>query len=407
MRLNGRIYICRWLFPRFCTHPLCEIRSTGIDEAKSCMTVSAHRPSFYYGPLQTVLSDAYTSLDILVDLDYPIPLILPRVSVILKCVIVLSEGRPTAIARRVRSSSDIEYYRDYILHSRFGFYCNSQSPLSVPNKNMSAPIPLFTPVECGGQLSLPQLFDFQRIHSPNFPLFLYKNADTGNHVQLTYKHVGERIHFAARQVLEHVEHLPTRLSSKPHVIAIIAVAGEPKSISIEIRYRADNKISDTITATTIVLGILRAGCIPFLVAPRNSKEAIQHLLKKSEAELLYYSNDEATRLKAESSGMEKSRLQFVPTFEELYSPDTVFDLLPEMGAVDMSSTCVIFHSSGESLHPLYCSCRSAKRVLLPGSTAFPKVIPISHRNVEAYYTLGFGTSGYRTQKQWSMIFCNG
>jgi len=61
--------------------------------------------------------------------------------------------------------------------------------------------------------------------------------------------------------------------------------------------------------------------------------------------MVYSSNDDATRHKVESSGFP---VQIMPTFEELYSPEAVFQLLPDMPDVDMSSTAIIFHSSGNA-----------------------------------------------------------
>jgi len=103
----------------------------------------------------------------------------------------------------------------------------------------------------------------------------------------------------------------------------------------------------------MILGVIRAGFIPFLISPRNSTEAIIHLLKQGNARMVYSSNDDATRHKVESSGLS---MRIMPTFDELYSPDAVFELLPDMPDVDMNSTAVIFHSSGKvyspSLHTL-------------------------------------------------------
>jgi len=63
--------------------------------------------------------------------------------------------------------------------------------------------------------------------------------------------------------------------------------------------------------------------------------------------MVYSSNDDATRHKVESSGFP---MWIMPTFEELYSPDAVFQLLPDMQGVDMSSTAIIFHSSGKACY---------------------------------------------------------
>ena len=86
----------------------------------------------------------------------------------------------------------------------------------------------FTPVKCGGSLSFPQLYDFQRQHSPDFPLFAYTDRENGLQRELTYRQVGERIHYAARRVADELGISGTASTPKdsPPVIAIVAVAGK-------------------------------------------------------------------------------------------------------------------------------------------------------------------------------------
>ena len=93
---------------------------------------------------------------------------------------------------------------------------------------MAAHTSQFAPIKCEGSQSLPQLYDFQRQHSPDFPLFAYTETATGLTLELTYRQVGERIHYAARRVMEELAISGTTVSTHP-VIAVVAVAGKPSS----------------------------------------------------------------------------------------------------------------------------------------------------------------------------------
>lgn len=98
---------------------------------------------------------------------------------------------------------------------------------------------------------------------------------------------------------------------------------------------------------------MRAGFTVFAISPRNSPEAVAHLLLKTEATFLLVSPEPSIGALAEaglrilqSSGTEIS-MDHMPTFEDLFSSarDANFVAYPSV-SFDMNSTALILHSSG-------------------------------------------------------------
>ena len=112
-------------------------------------------------------------------------------------------------------------------------------------------------------------------------------------------------------------------------------------------------VTDAITYSAVLLGILRAGHIAFLVSPRNSAAAVADLLNKTNCTHVLASQDpHMSRLVEEALAAIDGVIQHaMPEFEHLFSPegttmeDAFHDVL-EMPEFDLDSPALILHSSG-------------------------------------------------------------
>ena len=116
----------------------------------------------------------------------------------------------------------------------------------------------------------------------------------------------------------------------------------------------------------MMIGIVRAGHTAFPISPRNSPAAIAHLLKTADVKILIVGREKNFQALAEASlsimqGIKPST-HLMPTFEDLYLPDSEKNFVPlPFRKPDLNETSIILHSSG--------------------STAFPKAIPWNHYQI--------------------------
>ena len=122
----------------------------------------------------------------------------------------------------------------------------------------------------------------------------------------------------------------------------------------------NTKVStDTITYVTTEIGIIRAGFTVFPISPRNSPEAIAHLLKKTGARMVLVSGEPvlqklaAATLEILNKDEDKQDLVIstMPQFEDLYT-DKVFngDCEPYPSVnYNLDAPAIIMHSSGWSI----------------------------------------------------------
>ncbi len=116
----------------------------------------------------------------------------------------------------------------------------------------------------------------------------------------------------------------------------------------------------------MMIGIIRAGHVAFPISPRNSPAAIAHLLKTANVKQLIVGQEKNFQTLAEISLThlqgDKPQIHAMPSFEELYLPDSDKDFVPlSHKKPDLNETSIILHSSG--------------------STAFPKAIPWNHYQI--------------------------
>ncbi|KAI0298355.1 acetyl-CoA synthetase-like protein [Multifurca ochricompacta] len=207
-------------------------------------------------------------------------------------------------------------------------------------------------------LCLPDLYDWQYKNSPGHPFFVYE-YDHGKVETISWAETVRGVHRAAHLLASRVPPgaVTAALEGQPIVIAVLAA-------------------TDTVTYVTTEVGILRAGFTVFPISPRNSPEAIAHLLKKTEVRHLLVGGEPMLQKLATASleflradGHPETPFSRMPGFEDLYPheyPDSEFKRYPEV-KFDLNAPSLILHSSG--------------------STAFPKPIVWTHKLLLTFCTV--------------------
>ncbi|TFY80855.1 hypothetical protein EWM64_g3157 [Hericium alpestre] len=193
-------------------------------------------------------------------------------------------------------------------------------------------------------LTLPDIYDWHYENSPNHPLFRYEDSP-GKLKSITWAEAVRAIHRAS--------YLLASLS--PPALVEAAKEGRPSVI-------ATLALSDTITYFTTEVGILRAGFTVFPISPRNSPEAIAHLLKKTNARHLLVGGEPILqKLSAATLQLlakdEEAKLDLtvspMPVFEQVYPPNASeleFTRYPNI-KYDLKTHALILHSSGSTSFP--------------------------------------------------------
>ena len=107
---------------------------------------------------------------------------------------------------------------------------------------------------------------------------------------------------------------------------------------------------DSVTFTYLAMGIMRAGCVFFPISPRNSSQAVAHLLVKTNCRHVFVSPDLANQtLIATAIGSIEEPFKVIthttPTFEDLR--EGTYDGAPfEAPKRSPDDPAAIFHSSG-------------------------------------------------------------
>lgn len=102
-------------------------------------------------------------------------------------------------------------------------------------------------------------------------------------------------------------------------------------------------------------GILRSGCVAFLISPRNALDGVVHLLTVSNACLIFGSSDHTEKVLLDGVKAkigERIKVIEAPLFSDIFKIDGDQDeraLLPPMTAPqDNHETSLIIHSSGST-----------------------------------------------------------
>jgi acyl-CoA synthetase (AMP-forming)/AMP-acid ligase II len=118
---------------------------------------------------------------------------------------------------------------------------------------------------------------------------------------------------------------------------------------------------DTVTYVTAEVGILRAGFSIFPISPRNSPEAVAHLLKKTGAKYILVGGEPMLQKLANTAlellradGHHEIPSSHMPHFEDLYpedDSDSEFENYPTV-KFDLEAPSLILHSSGQHVMDL-------------------------------------------------------
>ncbi|TFK21458.1 acetyl-CoA synthetase-like protein [Coprinopsis marcescibilis] len=207
----------------------------------------------------------------------------------------------------------------------------------------------FTPPPLDGSLHPAELYDWNSRNNPNHPLYVYANED-GTTTTILWPEAVDAIYHGVKRIRRIMNWSPGL--TNPPIIAILSAA-------------------DSITYTTMVTAIFRAGYIAFPLSPRNSPGAVAHLLNVlSVGHLLVGQEPSMQSLASEALELMKipvrPKTSPMPQFEDIFGQPKVDpnDVAYEKGELD--DTIIYLHSSG--------------------STSYPKPVPFTNRR---FYELSF------------------
>jgi acyl-CoA synthetase (AMP-forming)/AMP-acid ligase II len=202
-------------------------------------------------------------------------------------------------------------------------------------------------------LCLPDFYDWQYRNSPTHPFFVYEDGPRKIRT-ITWAEAARVIHRAAHLVASRVSpgDAAAALEGSPVVVAALAASGLYPAFSCA---SVADFLVDTATYVTTEVGILRAGFAVFPISPRNSPEAIAHLLKKTGASHLLVGGEPMLQ-KLAAASLELLRaddypdipFSDMPRFEDLYlhsDSDNEFKYYPAVN-FDPDAPSLILHSSG-------------------------------------------------------------
>ncbi|KAI0067832.1 acetyl-CoA synthetase-like protein [Artomyces pyxidatus] len=221
----------------------------------------------------------------------------------------------------------------------------------------------FRPPLPDGSLAFAEMVEYHAQRSPEHPLFVF--ADSGTTRTITYSEAWRMVKRAAtilrgrspgwRSEGIHPPDVDFKFSDERPTIGILATV-------------------DTISYFAAVTGTMRLGFVPFPISVRNSPAGVAHLVKSSRAVQLLVSPDPAMqRLSADAASLLEQdgilvevlpMIQFGDISDEGYhdgEPNITFPKLV------LDSVACLMHSSG--------------------STAFPKIIPVSNRTLTQFGTI--------------------
>ncbi|KII90646.1 hypothetical protein PLICRDRAFT_52360 [Plicaturopsis crispa FD-325 SS-3] len=203
-----------------------------------------------------------------------------------------------------------------------------------------------------GSVYFPEAVDFHLKHNPDFAAYAFCRDDIPeSYTEITFLEFGRAAHRAAH----HLRAPGT--GSDGEVVAILANA-------------------DALLYQTVVMGIMRAGLTPFPVNPRNSPEAIAHLLKSTSCHRVVGTPTSFPSLFADVSAALPP--DYALTVDELPSGHSLYPKLGSETAAD----------------PFEAYPPPARRPALTdigyylhssGSTGFPKAIPFPHQVVLEWF----------------------
>ncbi|EGN97840.1 hypothetical protein SERLA73DRAFT_109083 [Serpula lacrymans var. lacrymans S7.3] len=204
-----------------------------------------------------------------------------------------------------------------------------------------------TPV-LNGSLTIPEIYDEHLRNSSEHPLFIYPRSADGTLRTILWPEAVYAIRRAGLLTLSRIK--ASQDSVPPSYNPTVAILAS----------------SDHISFFAVIMGMIYVGCPVFPISPRNSSQAVAHLLRTSGATHLYVGVEQifqdtaaaAMELLRESESVEP-QIHPMPIFEELFNDENQAEVLSLRASKSpLEAPALILHSSG--------------------STAFPKLIVWTH-----------------------------
>ncbi|KAI0314061.1 acetyl-CoA synthetase-like protein [Amylostereum chailletii] len=215
--------------------------------------------------------------------------------------------------------------------------------------------PTFHPAPFEHGLSIPGLYKYHAIHSPNHPVFTYSDPVDGSSHDIVYSEAWKDIGVVANRVSDDYSNADPLYARRGKDIGHRPVIGVLA-------------VSDSIGYIYLELAIMSLGFTAFPLSPRNSAAVTAHLLEKTGVVQLFVSGDLAMQTLAQDAvkiladkGLEVQLLPMVKYADLKRNTDN--DNVGDAKMVDIADDHVtlILHSSG--------------------TTAFPKPINITRRGL--------------------------
>ena len=212
----------------------------------------------------------------------------------------------------------------------------------------------FVPPPHDLSLTVPEIIDFHRVHSPNHVVYVYEDSP-GERKQITFSTWVRAIHRAGRCLRNLFRFPESQVRGSKPVVSLLANSGEGPPSSPALLQLTPSLLTllDTITYGTTKLGIIRAECVAFAVSPRNSAAGVAHLINKTGSRYIVVTPDlkplmDTTIAILKEQGSVIPDVQLMPTFGDLF-PDgdsEDFEYLPEPELSGPDDPVCILHSSG-------------------------------------------------------------
>lgn len=224
-------------------------------------------------------------------------------------------------------------------------------PLPPPTQALTSTT--FVPPPHDLSLTVPEIIDFHRTHSPNHVVYVYEDSP-GECKQINFSTWIRAIHRAGRCVHNLFRLSESKACGGKPIISLLANSGEGcPTVFLPFEY-VNLTLTDTITYGTTKLGIIRAGSVAFAISPRNSAAGIAHLINKTGTQHVLVTPDLKPLMDAtiailkELEGTIIPAVQSMPTFKDFFPDDEEedFEYLPEPDATGPDDPICILHSSG-------------------------------------------------------------
>ncbi|EGO29034.1 hypothetical protein SERLADRAFT_444920 [Serpula lacrymans var. lacrymans S7.9] len=198
----------------------------------------------------------------------------------------------------------------------------------------------FKPPVLDGSLTITEMYDWHFDHTPNHPIFIFPRTADGATSTILWPEAVRAIRKAGKITLSRFQEKDTLSSSRIPVIATLAA-------------------SDTISYYTTVMGIAYVGYTVFPMSPRNSAQAVAHLIRAARvthiivgAEKMFHDLAAAAIELLRHSGDHAPHVHEMPFFDKLYSHEEGDEDLPSQAVKSSLDTVVfILHSSGSTSFP--------------------------------------------------------